>query len=120
MATATTVDFRRMTIPERVYHLETEGYVILPDILSGNDVERIKAELESLPMRPSFYSDAPTFASQPPHTYSVACSDLIATLMTRARIELPCGYFRDHTSVCMPMHTPTKGIAHMPMKSLFR
>jgi ectoine hydroxylase-related dioxygenase (phytanoyl-CoA dioxygenase family) len=78
MATATTVDFRRMTIPERVYHLETEGYVILPDILSGNDVERIKAELESLPMRPSFYSDAPTFASQPPHTYSVACSDLIA------------------------------------------
>lgn len=78
MQTRTAADFESFTTAEQVRHLETEGFVILPQILKENDIARIKGELDDLPMRPSFYSDAPSFASKPPHIHSAACGELIA------------------------------------------
>ena len=72
------VNFQAMRTHDRIRHLETEGYVILPKVLDESLVARIKTELDDLPMRPSFYSDAPTFASKPPHMHSASCGELIA------------------------------------------
>ncbi|HUD30882.1 MAG TPA: hypothetical protein VMQ93_18600, partial [Novosphingobium sp.] len=46
-----------MTGPERIRQLETEGFVIIGDALSGADIAALKAEYETLPMRPSFFTD---------------------------------------------------------------
>jgi hypothetical protein len=62
----------------RVRHFETEGYVVIPNALPQDEIARIKRELGDLPMRPSFYSEKPTFAAKPPHLHSPACTDLIA------------------------------------------
>lgn len=66
-----------MTGPERIRQLETEGFVIIGDALSGADVAALKAEYETLPMRPSFFTDKPAFAKIPPHTHGPETARLI-------------------------------------------
>lgn len=70
--------FEDMSDAQLIRHFEVEGFVVLSDVLSSEDITQIKNELDDLPMRPSFYSDEPSFASKPPHTHSEACAGLIA------------------------------------------
>jgi hypothetical protein len=71
--------FIGMRRPAQIRHFETEGYVVLPDALSAAQCEALKAELaEKVPMRPSFFTDAPAFSKVAPHTRSPAAAGLIA------------------------------------------
>lgn len=71
------VDFAKLSDEERIRHFEIEGFVVFPDILSAPEVTALKGELEDLPMRPSFYSDKPTFAAVQPQWHSPKVAGLI-------------------------------------------
>jgi len=62
---------------ERIRRFEVEGFVVLPDVLDADQVATLKKEMAAIPMRPSFYSDKPTFAAVPPQFHSPAFSRLI-------------------------------------------
>jgi hypothetical protein len=80
-----------MARPEQIRHFETEGYVVLPGVLDPDHVARLKAELASLPMRPSFFTDAPAFAKVPPHTHGPVAAGLIGHRPTLEFIEALVG-----------------------------
>ena len=49
-------DWTAMTLGERIRHIEVEGYVLLPDLLSADHLARLKAEAEKLETTPVDYS----------------------------------------------------------------
>ncbi len=51
------VDWSQLSTPQRIKHLELEGYVVLPDLLSAEQVAAIKAELDRLPTKGTDYSE---------------------------------------------------------------
>ncbi len=60
-----------------VRHLETEGFIILQNAISSEKIAALKAEFQTLPMRSSFFTDAPAFTKIPPHTHGPECASLI-------------------------------------------
>lgn len=50
-------DWANLTLGDRIQHLEVEGYVVLPDILSPEHVEKLKAETQKLKTKPVDYSE---------------------------------------------------------------
>lgn len=69
--------FVGMQRPAQIRHFETEGYIILPNVLDRAHIARLKTELGKLPMRPSFFTDAPAFSKVPPHTHGPVAAELI-------------------------------------------
>lgn len=63
--------------PGLIRHLETEGFAILPNAISVEQIAALKAEFTSLPMRASFYTDAPSFSTVPPHIHGPEGAALI-------------------------------------------
>jgi ectoine hydroxylase-related dioxygenase (phytanoyl-CoA dioxygenase family) len=51
------VDWDALSTPERIKHLEIEGYVLLPDVLSPAQVAAVKEELDRLPTKATDYSE---------------------------------------------------------------
>ncbi len=49
-------DWRELSLEERIHHLEVEGYVVLPDLLTPEHVDRLKVQTHSLPTRAVDYS----------------------------------------------------------------
>ena len=41
-------DWKSMNIGERICHLEVEGYVVIPDVLSPDHVTRLRAQLRAV------------------------------------------------------------------------
>jgi ectoine hydroxylase-related dioxygenase (phytanoyl-CoA dioxygenase family) len=71
--------FIGLSAAARIRHFETEGYVVLPNVVAAPALERIKAELaDKVPMRASFFTDKPAFSKVAPLTRSAACAELIA------------------------------------------
>ncbi len=58
-------DFASFTLGQRIRHLEVEGYVVLPDMLDAQQIERLHAELAEVPMQHKDYSEAQTYHLQP-------------------------------------------------------
>ena len=58
-------DFGSFPLGQRIRHFEVEGYVVLPDVLEQQQIERIKAELADVPMQHKDYSEAQTYAMEP-------------------------------------------------------
>lgn len=52
-----TTDWSSLTTPQRIGHLELEGYVVLPDMVPPGEVAKIKAELDRLPTKATDYSE---------------------------------------------------------------
>ena len=50
-------DWEAMSTTQRIAHLEMEGYVLIPDLLTPEQVQAIKAELDLLPTIPTDYSE---------------------------------------------------------------
>src|SRR5262245_19716013 len=50
-------DWSQLTTPERIKHLELEGYVIFLDLLTPAQCARIKEELYRLPTKGTDYSE---------------------------------------------------------------
>lgn len=67
-----------MTDAQRIKHLEIEGYVVLPDLLSHEQVRVIKQELDALPTFGASYSENQRGCRDVQWTNSPACIDLIA------------------------------------------
>ena len=51
------VDWHGLSTAERIGHLELEGYVVIPEVLSSDDVRAITAEVDALPTFGMDYSE---------------------------------------------------------------
>ncbi|MGE0607819.1 MAG: phytanoyl-CoA dioxygenase family protein [Pirellulales bacterium] len=71
-------DWSALTVARRVKHLEIEGYVVLPDVLSPQQVTAIRAELDRLPTVGTDYSENQRGCSDVQWTDSPATIDAIA------------------------------------------
>ena len=71
------VDFRSMSRPEQIRHLEVEGYVVLPEILDADHMNRIKQELGAAEMGHTSYSVNQTRSATQPQWLSTAVAELI-------------------------------------------
>lgn len=50
-------DWRSLSLGQRIQHLEIEGYVVLPDVLSADHVARLHAHLRSIETTGADYTD---------------------------------------------------------------
>lgn len=46
-----------MTLGERIQHLEVEGYVVVPDLLSPEEIARLKTLVAPIETKAADYSD---------------------------------------------------------------
>lgn len=72
-----TTDWSSLTTPQRIKHLEIEGYVVMPDLLSREQVAAIKQELDQLPTVGTDYSENQRGYSDVQWTDSPHAIDLI-------------------------------------------
>lgn len=70
-------DFVSMSRPEQIRHLEVEGYVVLPRILSPELIGRIKSELADAKMSHTSYSESQTRSDIQPQWVSRSVAELI-------------------------------------------
>jgi hypothetical protein len=71
-------DWSQLTTAQRVKHLEIEGYVLIPDLLSRESIGAIKTELDRLPTIGTDYSENQRGCRDVQWTDSPRCIDLIA------------------------------------------
>lgn len=82
-----TTDWSSLTAPQRIRHLELEGYVVLPHLLSAQEVSAIKQELYRLTTTATDYSEAQRYCQAVQWTDSPRCVDLIAHRPTITFLE---------------------------------
>ncbi len=70
-------DFSAMSRPEQIRSLEVEGYVVLPEILPPDLIEKLKSELADAEMSHTSYSTQQTRAVTQPQWISRAAAELI-------------------------------------------
>lgn len=71
-------DWSQLTTPQRIKHLELEGYVVLPDLLTPEQVSRMKVELDRLPTIGTDYSENQRGHRDVQWSDSPTCIDVIA------------------------------------------
>ncbi len=103
-----TTDWSALTTEQRIRHLELDGFVVIPDLLSAQQMEKIGAELALLPTTGVDYSEKQRGYPDLPQTDSpnaievIALPAMIAFLNVLLGDELictSCGY-----SLSMPGH----------------
>src|SRR5436190_621392 len=72
------VDWSKLSDAERIGHLELEGYVVIPDLMSPELIDQVRAELALLPTKGTDYSEAQRGHSDVQWSNSPACISLIA------------------------------------------
>ena len=50
------IDWGNLTMGERIKHLEVEGYIVMPDVLSPEHIKKLKNETAKLQTRRVDYS----------------------------------------------------------------
>ncbi len=73
-----TTDWRVLSTPEQIRHLEVEGYVVLPDALMPEQLEQLREETTRLPTEHSSYHDRQGNATCQPQWQGGALGELIA------------------------------------------
>ena len=58
-------DFSTFTLAQQIRHLEVEGFVVMPDVLGKEQIDRINKEMADAPMQVKDYSDAQTYCLEP-------------------------------------------------------
>ena len=58
-------DFSTFTLAQQIRHLEVEGFVVMPDVLGKEQIDRINKEMSDAPMQVKDYSDAQTYCLEP-------------------------------------------------------
>jgi len=71
-------DFSSLSLGEQIRHFEVEGYVVLPEVIPPEQLERLKTELADVPMKHKDYSVHQTVSDAPPQWQSLAVAELIA------------------------------------------
>jgi Phytanoyl-CoA dioxygenase (PhyH) len=79
-----------LTLAQQDEHLATEGFVVIPQLIDRQTIERVRAELADLPMNTAPYSDQQKFAKTAPQWHSRTFAELIghAPLMPLLRMAL--------------------------------
>lgn len=101
-----TTDWGRLSTAQRIKHLEIEGYVLIPDVLSPEQVQNVKAELDRLPTKAVDYSENQRYHTDVHWTDSPRTIDVIAQ---PEMIEFLTGLFGDElicTSVAFANSKP--------------
>jgi len=80
-------DWSRLTPPEQVRHLELEGFVVIPDLLSPERLAAIKSEMARLPTVPTDYSENQRSAKDVQWTDSPSSIDTIGLPATIEFLE---------------------------------
>ena len=70
-------DFSSLSRPEQIRHLEVEGYLVMPSILPGDLIGRLKDELSDAEMSHTSYSTQQTRAVTQPQWTSRTVAELI-------------------------------------------
>ena len=70
-------DFSNMSRPEQIRFFEVEGYVVLPAVLPGDVIARMKTELADVEMYHTSYSTNQTRSTTQPQWLSRAVAELI-------------------------------------------
>lgn len=89
-------DWHSLTDAQRIGHLELEGYVVIPDLLSAEQLETIREETSRLPLRAVDYSEHQrthqnVAATDSPNTIdTIALPRTLAFLRTLLGDELVC------------------------------
>src|ERR1041384_5840336 len=78
MPTLAPTNWSQLTTPKRIKHLELEGYVVLPDLLTPERVGRMKEELDRLPTIGTDYSENQRGHRDVHWSDSPSCIDAIA------------------------------------------
>ena len=73
-----TTDWSRLSTRERIRGLEVEGYTVIPNLLSADQLELIRAELSRLPTTPTDYSEHQRGFKDVPGSDSPHAIDVIA------------------------------------------
>ena len=73
-----TTDWSKLSRGQQIKHLELEGYVVLPDLLTADQVVKVQSELDRLPTIGSDYSENQRGCSDVQWTDSPHAIDLIA------------------------------------------
>ena len=84
-------DWSALDTRQRVKHLELEGYVLFPPLLSPEQITAIKAELDRLPTKATDYSENQRGFSDVQWTDSPHAIDLIANSTITAFLETLLG-----------------------------
>ena len=93
-------DWSQLTTAQRIKHLEIEGYVVLPDLISPDNVVKIRDELDNLPTIGTDYSENQRGHRDVQWSNSPACIDLIAL---PAMLEFLTELFGDEL-ICTSCH----------------
>lgn len=80
-------DWSQLTTAQRVKHLEIEGYVVLPELLSAAVIEGVKRELDSLETIGTDYSENQRGHSDVQWSNSPQCIELIANPVVTSFLE---------------------------------
>ena len=70
-------DFRSMTRPEQIRYFEVEGYVVFPEILDAETIEKLSAEMADAEMTPKSYSQYQTTSAVEPQWHSRTVGELV-------------------------------------------
>ncbi|MCP4174373.1 MAG: phytanoyl-CoA dioxygenase family protein, partial [Fuerstiella sp.] len=70
-------DFSSMSRPEQIRHLEVEGYVVFPEILTAAQIANIKDEMADAEMAHTSYSTSQTRSVVQPQWVSRAAAEVI-------------------------------------------
>jgi hypothetical protein len=73
-----TTDWSSLTTPQRIKHLEIEGYVMMPGMIPAERIPNIRAELDRLPTKGTDYSENQRGCHDVHFTDSPHCIDLVA------------------------------------------
>lgn len=96
-----TTNWASLTTAERIKHIELEGYVVLPDLLSAEQIANIRRELDALPTTAVDYSENQRYCQQvqwtnSPHTIDVialpAMLEFLTTLFGDELVFTSCSY----------------------------
>jgi hypothetical protein len=77
-STLDSTDWSKLSTRQRIKHLELEGYVLIPDLLTPQEVAQVKAELDELPTKATDYSENQRGHSDVQWSDSPQAIDLIA------------------------------------------
>lgn len=82
-----TTDWSKLDHAQRVRHLELEGYVVLPNLLSADQIQKLRAEVDRLPTKGTDYSEAQRGCSDVHWTDSPTVIDTIGLPTTLQFLE---------------------------------
>ena len=84
-------DWVRLTLGERIQHLEVEGYLVIPNLLSPEQIKKLKAETRNIETRAADYSDKKQAALEEMTYAGGEISKLIANPPLIAFLKELCG-----------------------------